>query len=68
MKLRRTFIMAGLGQALGMATSITQSSYSIFIRLADFVAFVESGLPFALVFALMGLDADIANRNKSRTD
>jgi hypothetical protein len=68
MKLRRTFIMAGLGQLLGMATSITQSSYSIFIRLADFVAFVESGLPFALVFAAVGLVTDFTNRNRSRTD
>jgi len=68
MKLRRTFIMAGLGQATGMATAITQSSYSIFIRLADFVAFIESGLPLAVVFALVGLVADIANRNKSQTD
>ena len=68
MKLRRTFIMAGLGQALGMATSITQSSYSIFIRLADFVAFIESGLPLALVFALVGLVADIVNRNKSQSN
>ena len=68
MKLRRTIIMAVLGQALGMATSITQSSYSVFIHLADFVAFIESGLPLAVVFALVGLVADIANRNKSQTD
>ena len=39
-----------------------------FIRLADFVAFIESGLPLAVVFALVGLVADIANRNKSQTD
>jgi hypothetical protein len=30
--------------------------------------FIEAGLPLALVFALMGLDADIANRNRSQTD
>ena len=68
MKLRRTIIMAVLGQALGMATSITQSSYSIFISLVDFVAFIESGLPLAVVFALVGLVADIANRKNSQTD
>jgi hypothetical protein len=68
MKLRRTFIMAGLGQLLGMGTSITQNSYSVFISLTDFVAFIESGLPLALAFALGGLVADLANRNKSQTD
>jgi hypothetical protein len=68
MKLRRTLIMAGLGQLLGMATSITQHSYSIFISLADFVAFVKSGLPLALVFAIVGLIADFTKRNKAQSD
>ena len=68
MKLRRTFIMAGLGQALGMATSITQSSYAVFIHLADFVAFVESGLPLALAFAVVGLAIDFAKRGQSQSD
>lgn len=68
MNFRRTFVMAVLGQALGMATSITQSSYAVFLSLPDFVAFFESGLPLALVFAIVGLIADFAKRNKSQGD
>lgn len=68
MNFRRTFVMAVLGQALGMATSITQSSYAVFLSLPDFVAFIESGLPLALVFAIVGLIADFAKRNKSQGD
>jgi hypothetical protein len=59
--------MVGLGQVLGMATSITQSSYCVFIHLADFIAFIESGLSLAIVFAIVGLVADIANRNKPQS-
>ena len=59
--------MAALGQVLGMATSITQSSYSIFVNFADFLAFLESGLTLAIIFGVVGLVADIASRNRSQS-
>ena len=67
MQFKRTLLLAVLGQVLGMATSITQSSYSVFLNLADFVAFIQSGLPLAMIFALVGLVIDIAKRNQPKS-
>ena len=67
MQFKRTLLLAGLGQVLGMATSITQSSYSVFLKLADFIALMESGLPLAIIFALVGLVIDIAKRNQPKS-
>lgn len=68
MQFKRTLLLAVLGQVLGMATSVTQSSYSIFLNLTDFMAFIRPGLPLAIIFALVGLVVDIAKRKQSKSN
>ncbi|MFZ4479924.1 MAG: hypothetical protein ACOYNZ_08560 [Rhodoferax sp.] len=67
-KLRRTFQLAIAAQIFGMFASITQRSYSVFQSMADFTQFLKNGLPFAVVFAMVGLVIDLKNRKSSKED
>jgi hypothetical protein len=61
-KFQWTLRLAIAAQILGMFASLTQHSYSVFQSMADFTLFLKNGMPFAIVFALVGLFLDLLTK------